>query len=113
MGGVNIQHDLVKSLGIDDTHEDTNKFHDVAGHHAADGAMALIMASVDTTARRNDFYAATRAEDIKQAVYKLDPNTQPDEQKATDPLCESSWPKASRDSFWKQAVLMTGANWSL
>merc|ERR1712217_174987 len=102
--GVNIQHDLVKSLGIADKLDDTNKMHDVAGHHAADGALALIMASVDTSASRNCFYVAGKAELISKAVYKLDPDGQPAQQKSTDPLCESSWPKEARESFWRQAV---------
>merc|ERR1712217_669781 len=90
--GVNIQHDLVKSLGIADKLDDTNKMHDVAGHHAADGALALIMASVDTGAVPSDMYVAGRAKTMTKAVYKLEPNAQPEEGKATDPLCESSWP---------------------
>eukprot|EP00747_Dinoflagellata_sp_TGD_P053524 gnl/TRDRNA2_/TRDRNA2_148503_c0_seq2.p1 gnl/TRDRNA2_/TRDRNA2_148503_c0~~gnl/TRDRNA2_/TRDRNA2_148503_c0_seq2.p1 ORF type:complete len:415 (-),score=67.78 gnl/TRDRNA2_/TRDRNA2_148503_c0_seq2:26-1201(-) len=110
--GVNIQHDLVKSLGIADKLQDTNKFHDVAGHHAADGSLALLMASVDVGAVRNDAYVAGRAKDMAKAVYKLNPDMQPPEQKTTDPLVESSWPKAARESFWAQALRMTGADWT-
>uniref|UniRef100_A0A7S4Q151 Protochlorophyllide reductase n=2 Tax=Alexandrium monilatum TaxID=311494 RepID=A0A7S4Q151_9DINO len=109
--GVNIQHDLVKSLGIDNKLQDTNRLHDVAGHHAADGSLALLMASVDTGAGRSDFYVAGKAKSFAEAVYKLDPYAQPAESKATDPLCESSWPRRARESFWGQALRMTGANW--
>lgn len=107
--GVNIQHDLVKSIGVGDKLEDTNKLHDVMGHHAADGSMALMMASAVTGARRNDFYTAGKADEIGKAVYKLDPNSQPN--KANDPLCESSWAPSARQSFWEQAVKMTNADW--
>mmetsp|Transcript_97220 Transcript_97220/g.217642 ORF Transcript_97220/g.217642 Transcript_97220/m.217642 type:complete len:392 (-) Transcript_97220:21-1196(-) len=110
--GVNIQHDLVKSLGLADKLNDTNKMHDVAGHHAADGALALIMASVDTGAVRSDMYVAGRAKEMTKAVYKLDPNTQPEDGRATDPLCESSWPRRARESFWEQAVRKTSADWT-
>jgi len=110
--GVNIQHDLVKSIGIDNKIENTNKLHDVAGHHAADGSIALIMASVDTGAKRNSFYVANRASELAKAVLKLDPNAQPSESRATDPLCEMSWPKKARESFWQQAVQMTRADWN-
>lgn len=110
--GVNIQHDLVKSLGLADKLPDTNKMHDVAGHHAADGSLALVMASVDAQARPGDMYTAGRAKESSKAVYKLDPNAQPEEQRAADPLCESSWPRSAREAFWEQAARMTGADWA-
>jgi NAD(P)-dependent dehydrogenase (short-subunit alcohol dehydrogenase family) len=53
--GVNIQHDLTNSLGMRDI--STNQMHDSQGHHAADGALPMVLASlVGTNPTRNQWY---------------------------------------------------------
>jgi len=115
--GVNIQHDLVKSVGLTRLYENTNQMHDAAGHHAADGSLPMALASVDRAAGRNAYYTTdgNKATALLEATYRHDPTqrraSQPHENPATDPLNESAWPKMARDSFWKQAVTLTGASW--
>ena len=36
--------------------KNTNQAHDEMGHHAADGALPMILASIEDTAARNDWY---------------------------------------------------------
>jgi len=117
--GVNIQHDLVKSVGLSGALKDTNQMHDVAGHHAADGSLPMVLACVDPAAKPGDWYTTdgAKAKGVPQAAYKQDPAkkraSQPHEDPATDPLNESSWPREARATFWEQAVKMTGATWSI
>ena len=56
--GVNIQHNLGHSLvKAPDGLLPTAAMHDIAAHHAADGALNMVMACVDAAAQPNDFYS--------------------------------------------------------
>ena len=46
--GVNVQHDLAATLG--GRLPDTKALHDAAAHHAADGALPIVLATLDETA---------------------------------------------------------------
>lgn len=66
--GVNIQHQLTTSagLGADKGLTSTNQLHDALGHHAADGALAMSLASIVRHAQRNDFYTSMRSTQVSE-----------------------------------------------
>ena len=108
--GVNVQHDLGHSLfcapnGL----VDTRLLHS-AGCHAADGALPMVLAAIDATASRGDWY--TPKTRFAGMPIRGDPCAHGDA--ARDPLNErSSWPEASPDIFWEQAQRWTGAAWEV
>ena len=103
--GVNFQHDLTKSM-FGGPGGFTKILHNVAGHHAADGALPMVLAAIDPSAARNSWYTP-----MKDSVYgppvKMDPKK--GGKAATDPLNADVYPKAVADSFWAQASEHTRA----
>lgn len=102
--GVNFQHDLSKSLlgvipGL------TKLLHHVAGHHAADGALTMVLAAVDPAATRNDWY--TTANGPFGPPKRGDPRKDGEPKK--DPLNDDVYPRAVRENFWEQASTHTMA----
>ena len=57
--GVNFQHDLSKSL-LGFLPGFTRLMHNVTGHHAADGALTMVLAAVDAAAEPDDWYTPGR-----------------------------------------------------
>jgi NAD(P)-dependent dehydrogenase (short-subunit alcohol dehydrogenase family) len=64
--GVNVQHQLVISHdnlgrlvpeGTDTDLSSTNTLHDLAGHHAADGALPMVLASIAPGVKPNDWFS--------------------------------------------------------
>lgn len=103
--GVNIQHNLVKSLGLTARGlKTTNMMHDRAGHHAADGALPMTLASL--IGARNDFFCTegNRASSLEQAAFKIRPEG------SSEPML---WDERVCDLFWVEATRMTGAEWPL
>lgn len=101
--GVNIQHDLVKSLGLTRRGlKNTNEMHDQAGHHAADGALPMTLAGL--TGERNDFFCTNgnRSGSLAEAAFKT-PLRGRDE-----PML---WDTSVCDKFWDNANVLTGARW--
>jgi len=124
--GVNIQHDLTKSLGnshlgmTENLEMNTNQLHDALGIHAADGALPIILACVDKAARHNDWYTtdgphATKVSEAAHIQNPRDPDPKREENLQTkpsvDPLNEEVWPRELRESVWAQCQRATGANW--
>jgi len=99
--GVNIQHDLAKTLGLTRNFKNTNEFHDRAAHHAADGALAMALASLEGA--ENDLIVGNgrNARSLAEAAVRIRPGRD-------DPM---SWPKKVNDLFWEKATEMTGAEW--
>jgi hypothetical protein len=108
--GVNIQHDLTNSMAVfaGAKLKDTNQLHDVAGHHAADGALPMVLAGILPMAQPNDWFSTKgkSATSLQEAALKVDPAAAPSA--AVDPLNPAAWPSSSRDLFWSQAVSMAG-----
>jgi len=102
--GVNIQHDLVKSLGLTKRGlNNTNEMHDQAGHHAADGALPMTLASL--VGERNEFFCTNgnRCGSLSEAAFKAPLRGR------GEPML---WDPAFCDKFWDSANLLTGARWS-
>ena len=108
--GVNVQHDLGHSLfcapnGLVDT-----RFLHAAGCHAADGALPMVLAAIDATASRGDWY--TPKTRFAGEPIRGDPSGHSDASR--DPLnARSSWPQKGSELFWEQAQSWTGAKWDL
>jgi len=100
--GVNVQHDLAKTLGFPCNANTTNEFHDLAAHHAADGALPMVLASL--VGRANEFFE-TRGRDAKSLADAAGICPKPTRR---DPM---AWPKRINDVFWEKATEMTGAQW--
>eukprot|EP00656_Telonema_subtile_P000487 TRINITY_DN10224_c0_g1_i2.p1 TRINITY_DN10224_c0_g1~~TRINITY_DN10224_c0_g1_i2.p1 ORF type:complete len:399 (-),score=74.32 TRINITY_DN10224_c0_g1_i2:146-1342(-) len=101
--GVNFQHDLTKSLlgfipGL------TRVMHNVAGHHAADGALPMVLAAIDPEAAADAWY--TPAKDVFGPPKRGDPKAHSKANK--DALNDDVYNRACRDSFWRQATAHTG-----
>eukprot|EP00928_Gymnodinium_smaydae_P024980 TRINITY_DN20049_c0_g2_i3.p1 TRINITY_DN20049_c0_g2~~TRINITY_DN20049_c0_g2_i3.p1 ORF type:complete len:428 (+),score=41.57 TRINITY_DN20049_c0_g2_i3:178-1284(+) len=99
--GVNIQHDLAKTLGFPGKAKTTNDFHDLAAHHAADGALPMVLACL--LGQADDFFegGGRNASSLSEAAFRIRPDRR-------DPMC---WPKHINDAFWQAATQMTGARW--
>ena len=114
--GVNIQHQLTTSAGLGASAglTSTNQVHDAMGHHAADGALAMSLASIVNAPGRNDFYTSMGAIHTggAPAVAPGASLTNPEEN-PTDPLNTQNWPVESREIFWEQAVAQTKADFGL
>ena len=83
--------------------------HDKMGHHAADGALAMGLASIVAEPERNDFYTANGTRrGVPPGATKTDPEDDP-----MDPLNTTNWPTESREVFWAQAVAQTGTDYGL
>ena len=97
--GVNIQHQLTTSAELPGGAgmTSTNQLHDAMGHHAADGALAMGLASVVAEPGRNDFYTAmgggrhTGNEPEPPGAALTDP-----EANEMDPLVSRPLPRLSR-----------------
>uniref|UniRef100_A0A7S1A8Y6 Protochlorophyllide reductase n=1 Tax=Noctiluca scintillans TaxID=2966 RepID=A0A7S1A8Y6_NOCSC len=104
--GVNIQHQLTHSLKDTDfsallgAAETTNQIHDVMGHHAADGALAMSLASMIVKPQRNDFYAS--------AVLDAPPPGATLTDALVSPSADRPWPADASETFFAQAVAKTG-----
>jgi len=96
--GVNFQHDLSKSL-LGALGGMTRILHNLAGHHAADGALPMVLAAVDPAAQRSDWY--TTAQGAFGPPRRGDPRR--DGTPAKEPLNEDVYPRPFRDAFWEQA----------
>merc|ERR1712060_467683 len=97
--GVNFQHDLTKSmLGLASGF--TRILHNVMGHHAADGALTMVLATIDNAPERNAWYTAA-TNNLYGPPVKMDPTK--GGQPAKDPLNEVVYPKSIVESFWAQA----------
>ena len=113
--GVNIQHQLSHSLmdtafsAAAENFNTTNAIHDAMGHHAADGALAMALASVVASPKRNDFYTTTVLGDAPAPGAVL---TDP-EAAASDPLNAQMWPADAREIFWGQAIKVTSADFGI
>ena len=112
--GVNIQHQLTTSagLGAGSGLTSTNQLHDAMGHHAADGALAMSLASIVKNPSRNDFYTSMGAMGGAPAAPPGASLTDPEEN-PTDPLNTQAWPAESREIFWEQAAVQTKADFGL
>jgi NAD(P)-dependent dehydrogenase (short-subunit alcohol dehydrogenase family) len=120
--GVNIQHNLGHSfLGMPNGTVNTKTLHGLAGaHHAADGALTMVMACIDKDVKRNDWFTPTKngvAGSAAGPPAKGDPANHKDA--CTDPLnfnpdarFQCSWPNDSHEVFWKQAMGWTDAKWN-
>jgi len=98
--GVNIQHDLTKSIG--QMSINTNQLHDRAGHHAADGALPMVLACVDPAARRDSWFTTdgVSAKSLSGVAHAQDPAAS--QRHSMDPLLDASWPRDLCESFWTQ-----------
>lgn len=117
--GVNIQHDLAKSLhlaegaGMD---IDTNQMHDAMGHHAADGALPMAMASIDPAASSGDWYTTDGTEKsttLANFGHKMEPQKVEKDafvDPCKDPLC--GWSVNAKEAIWQQLESMTGMTWA-
>jgi len=107
--GVNIQHDLTKSAGI--TGASTNDLHDSAAHHAADGALPMILAAVTEDIAPNDWFttAGVVAETVQQMAHRQDCKTF--EKADIDPMNEEVWPRELREAMWEQFNEVGSINW--
>mmetsp|Transcript_132946 Transcript_132946/g.413356 ORF Transcript_132946/g.413356 Transcript_132946/m.413356 type:complete len:402 (+) Transcript_132946:36-1241(+) len=103
--GVNFQHDLTKSL-LGAVGGFTKVMHNLAGQHAADGALPMALAAVDPEAKRNDWYTA--AQGLVGPPKRGDPRSEG--KPAQEPLNDDVYPQALRDSFWSQACEHSRAN---
>jgi len=103
--GVNFQHDLSKSLmGL--VSGFTRVMHNLLGHHAADGALPMVLATIDEAPPRNTWYTPAK-KSLSGPPVRMDPKTggKPDK----DPLNADIYPKSICDSFWTQACAHTQA----
>lgn len=114
--GVNVQHDLTKSLQHLTGEMTTNALHDKNGHHAADGALSMILATVDPEGSPNSVYGThgKKSASLAEAAYKRGPESPPwDHLPEECPMNEGNWPApACQESFWAQMIAITGADWS-
>jgi len=108
--GVNIQHNLGHSfLGCLDGCITTKSLHNLLGHHAADGSLPMLMASVDPEPDISLFYQP--AGGVKGMAVRIDPAVgDPPKNAILDPanIEGSEWPRDSAEVFWKQAEQWTG-----
>lgn len=101
--GVNFQHDLTKSmLGI--VSGFTRVMHNLLGHHAADGALPMVLAAVDSAPARNTWYTPATSSLFGPPV-QMDPRK--GGKAAKDPLNPDVYPPAVVESFWAQACKHT------
>ena len=80
---------------------DTKALHDAAAHHAADGALPIVLATLDETAAA--FYspaAGGRANSLADAAMRLEPNRL----RRGDP---AAFPEKIVESFWQRLVEAT------
>ena len=109
--GVNIQHQLSHSLmdtsfsAAAEAFDTTNKIHDAMGHHAADGALAMALASMNGSPKRNDFYTTT--------VLGAPPPGAALTDAFVSPEAQPPWPADASETFWTQAVAKTGVDFGL
>ena len=110
--GVNIQHNLGHSLlGAPDGLLPTQVMHDVAGQHAADGALPMVLACLAEDLEPNAWY--TPAGGIAGAAARGDPAAHKEADR--DPLNAgqpgSPFGAGAAEAFWQLAVEATGAKW--
>ena len=110
--GVNIQHNLGHSLmGAPDGVLPTQVMHDVAGQHAADGALPMVLACLAPDLEPNAWF--TPAGGIKGAAARGDPTAHKEADR--DPLNAgqpgSPFGAGAPAAFWQLAVAATGAEW--
>jgi len=108
--GVNIQHNLGHSLlKVPDGLLATSTMHDLAGHHAADGALMMALACVDPAAAPNDFFSPASG---KVGAPRRDtPATlAAAENAARDPMSGAAWQDraATAEAFFRAAGAATG-----
>eukprot|EP00928_Gymnodinium_smaydae_P063856 TRINITY_DN47337_c0_g1_i1.p1 TRINITY_DN47337_c0_g1~~TRINITY_DN47337_c0_g1_i1.p1 ORF type:complete len:397 (-),score=81.24 TRINITY_DN47337_c0_g1_i1:145-1335(-) len=103
--GVNFQHDLSKSMfGLASGF--TRILHNLLGHHAADGALPMVLAAIDSAPLRNTWYTPKTASIFGPPV-RMDPKKGGKPSK--DPLNDDVYPKTIADAFWAQAAKHTSA----
>ena len=111
-----ISHDNLGRLvpaGIGTNMSSTNAIHDAAGHHAADGALPMVLASVMPGVVPNNWFSTPNKEG---RPYDAPPSGPFDASAmhtaGKDPLHVSEmWPASSREVFRKQAEEKTGASY--
>ena len=96
--GVNVQHDLAATLG--GRLPDTKALHDAAAHHAADGALPIVLATLDETSAAFYSPAGGRANSLADAAMRLEPNRL----RRGDP---AAFPEKIVESFWQRLVEAT------
>ena len=110
--GVNVQHDLAATLG--GRQPDTKALHDVAAHHAADGALPITLAALEGVtggeAAADAFYSpsGSRARSLEDAAMRLDAR----QLRRGDP---AAWGNETVEAFWQRLVEATpglGDAWS-
>merc|ERR1711959_840988 len=105
--GVNIQHNLGHGfLGAPDGLVKTRFLHNMLGHHAADGSLSMVLASVDPEPDTAAFYHPQGG--VAGPPVKMDPAKGDNAKNDPANVEGSEWPKDSTDVFWKQALQWTG-----
>ena len=112
--GVNIQHNLGHSLmRAPDGLLQTQTMHDVAGQHAADGALPMVLACLEPDIAPNAWFTSGTADDTKGPPGKADPTVH--KGAAQDPFNAGSRGNAfgpgAATAFWEMATEATGAIW--
>jgi len=108
--GINVQHNLGHSMvGLPDGLLSTETMH-MFGHHAADGALPMVLGCIDPAAAPNSWYGPPG---VTGLPVLRDPAGHSDAKH--DPLNEASeWPvPGTRREFWRQAVAYTRADFRL
>ena len=108
--GVNIQHNLGHSLlKVPDGFLATSTMHDLAGHHAADGALMMALACVDPGASPNDFFSPSSG-NVGAPRRDTPATLAAAENAARDPMSGALWQDraATAEAFFKAAGAATG-----
>ena len=116
--GVNLQHDFFKTefipQAVKDSGATTQQMHSAQGHHAADGALPMVLAVASPAAHRNAWFTTdgVGAGSVEEAAHIADPATSAGQGGVglgQDPLLEDAWPRDVRESVWEQMVAWSGA----
>lgn len=121
--GVNMQHDLAKSVGMSQSGSrkagpaskgDTADMHTKTGHHAADGALAMSFGCVCPIQELRIYRCTWCTTDgpcdtMEKAAHLQDPTAR--RTKRVDPIIEENFPDEAVEIFWEQACKITGASW--
>lgn len=121
--GVNMQHDLAKSVGMSQSGSrknnpnqsgDTATMHDKGGHHAADGALSMCYGCVcpiqELRVYRCPWCTTDGPTDTMEKAGHLQDPTQR-RTKRVDPIIEEVFPDDAVEAFWEQACKISGATW--
>lgn len=97
-----------EQMGCGEKWANAEQMHSVQGHHAADGALPMLLAVVSVASHRNAWFTTdgVAAMSVEEAAHIADPyqETADGSRTGKDPLLEQAWPREVRESVWEQLV---------